>query len=116
MTAIPPLRPYGDPHNRQREPLGWRRRIRHRYYISRRLITGIDADIAKDQPHGQRIPAANLEALITNRMRSLSANPVEVLNAIAIGNHDAPAQRRMRDAAAALTAQWDRTPTNCCTN
>jgi hypothetical protein len=69
---------------------------RYRYYISRRLIAGIDADNARDHPHGQRLPAANLEALVTNRMRSFFVNPVEVLNAIAVGNHDAPAQRRMR--------------------
>ena len=83
---------------------------RSRYYISRRLITRIDADNAQDQPHGQRLPAANLEALVTNRMRSFFVNPVEVLNAIAVGNHDAPAQRRMRDAAAALSSRWDRMP------
>jgi hypothetical protein len=45
-------------------------------------------------------------------MRSFFVNPVEVLNAIAVGNHDAPAQRRMRDAAAALSARWDRMPTD----
>jgi site-specific DNA recombinase len=84
---------------------------RYRYYISRRLITGIDADSAKDQPDGQRPPAANLEALIVNRVRSLIGNPIEVLNAIALGNHDAPEQKRMRDAAAALSARWDRMPT-----
>src|SRR5664280_457485 len=43
---------------------------RYRYYISRRLITRIDADNAQDPPHGQRLPAANLEALVTNRMRT----------------------------------------------
>jgi len=85
---------------------------RYRYYISRRLITRTDADDAQDQPHGQRLPAANLEAFVTNRMRSFFVNPVEVLNAIAVGNHDAPAQRRMRDAAAALSARWDRMPTD----
>jgi DNA invertase Pin-like site-specific DNA recombinase len=80
---------------------------RYRYYVSRRLITGIDADNSDVRSVGQRLPAANLEALVTGRLRSLVADPVEILNAIAPGEHDAPAQRRMSDAAAALAAQWD---------
>ena len=80
---------------------------RYRYYISRRLIAGIDADNSDVRRVGQRLPAANLEALVTGRLRSLVADPVEILNAIAPGEHDAPAQRRMSDAAAALAARWD---------
>ena len=80
---------------------------RYRYYVSRRLIAGIDADNSDVRSVGQRLPAANLEALVTGRLRSLVADPVEILNAIAPGGHDAPAQRRMSDAAAALAARWD---------
>jgi len=50
---------------------------------------------------------ANLEALVASRLRPLVSDPVEILNAIAPGEHDAPAQRRMSDAAAALAARWD---------
>ncbi len=80
---------------------------RYRYYISRRLIT----DPAADNLHGQRVPASNLEALVIGRLRALFADPVEILNAISNGEKDAPVQRRLRDAAAALSARWDRLPT-----
>jgi len=80
---------------------------RYRYYISRRLITGP----AADSSYGQRVPASNLEALVINRLRALFADPVEILNAISNGERDAPMQKRLRDAAAALSARWDRLPT-----
>jgi hypothetical protein len=83
---------------------------RYRYYVSRRLITGTVADASEQQLHGQRIPAPNLEALIENRMRSFFADPVEVLNAIAEGHHDTPSQKRITNAASALSARWDRMP------
>jgi len=76
---------------------------RYRYYVSRNLITGTVAE----NSNGQRLPAADLEALVINRMRSLFADPVEILNAVSKGQYDAPAQKRLRDAAAALSARWD---------
>jgi site-specific DNA recombinase len=79
---------------------------RYRYYISRRLITGS----VKDSSRGQRVPASNLEALVIGRLRSFFADPVEILNAIADGKHDAPMQKRLRDAAAALSARWEHLP------
>src|SRR5208337_1146652 len=45
------------------------------------------------------------------RLRALFADPVEILNAISNGGRDAPMQKRLRDAAAALSARWDRLPT-----
>jgi DNA invertase Pin-like site-specific DNA recombinase len=80
---------------------------RYRYYISRRLIT----DPAPDRSRGQRVPAANLEALIIGRLRALFSDPVEFLNAISNGERDVPMQKRLRDAAAALSARWERLPT-----
>ena len=80
---------------------------RYRYYISRRLITGP----AADSSHGQRVPASSLEALVIGRLRALFADPVEILNAISNEKRDAPMQKRLRDAAAALSARWDRLPT-----
>ena len=59
---------------------------------------------------GQRLPAANLETLIIDRLRALLADPVEVLNAISNDNRDAPTQKRLRDGAAALTARWEHLP------
>ena len=80
---------------------------RYRYYISRRLITGP----ASDSSRGQRVPASNLEALVIGRLRALLADPVEFLNAISNGERDAPMQKRLRDAAAALSARWEHLPT-----
>ncbi len=80
---------------------------RYRYYVSRRLIAGIDADNSDGRIDGQRLPAANLEALVMDRLRFLVADPVDILNSIAPDKHDAPAQRRVADAAAALSARWD---------
>uniref|UniRef100_UPI001F3A2678 hypothetical protein n=1 Tax=Rothia nasisuis TaxID=2109647 RepID=UPI001F3A2678 len=68
-----------------------KRGVRYRYYVSRRLITGAaDAGKGKRQaaennrvspgdspgaveakPSGQRIPAAKLEAIVTDRLRAL---------------------------------------------
>jgi hypothetical protein len=79
---------------------------RYRYYVSRRLITGKAAESLR----GQRLPAANLETLIIDRLRALLADPVEVLNAISRDNRDAPTQKRLRDGAAALTARWEHLP------
>ena len=81
---------------------------RYRYYVSRRLIIGGDEGTAADRPHGQRIPASNFEALVTDRVRSLFADPIEFLNALSDVERDAPMQKRLRDAAAALSARWDR--------
>ncbi|MGA2792190.1 MAG: recombinase family protein [Roseiarcus sp.] len=80
---------------------------RYRYYVSRNLITGTVAD----NSNGQRLPASSLEALVVSRMRSLFADPVEILNAISNSRYDAPVQKRLRDAATALSAQWDGLPT-----
>jgi site-specific DNA recombinase len=79
---------------------------RYRYYISRRLITGPAADCSQ----GQRVPASNLEALVIGRLRTLLADPVEFLKAITNGERDTPTQKRLRDAAAALSARWERLP------
>ena len=80
---------------------------RYRYYISRRLIT----DPATASSQGQRVPASNLEALVIGRLRALLGDPIELLNAIANGERDAPMQKRLRDVAAALSARWEHLPT-----
>jgi DNA invertase Pin-like site-specific DNA recombinase len=79
---------------------------RYRYYVSRNLITGTVAD----NSNGQRLPASNLEALVVSRVRCLFADPVEILNAISRRQYDAPAQKRLRDAAASLSVRWGGLP------
>ena len=80
---------------------------RYRYYVSRHLITGT----AVEKSHGQRIPAANLEDLVIKRMRSLIADPAEILDAISKGQLDASSQKRLRHTAAVLSAGWAEQPT-----
>src|SRR5208282_2028744 len=80
---------------------------RYRYYVSRRLITGP----ALDSSQGQRVPASNLEALVIGRLRALLADPVDFLNAISNGERDAPMQKRLKDAATAISARWEHLPT-----
>jgi site-specific DNA recombinase len=52
-----------------------KRGVRYRYYVSKSLLTG-NGSATKN---GQRIPAANLEALVTGRVRAWLADPVAVL-------------------------------------
>jgi DNA invertase Pin-like site-specific DNA recombinase len=76
---------------------------RYRYYISHHLIVGTDSE----KHDGQRIPASNLETLVIDRVRTLLADPVAISNAISAGQLDASAQRRLQDAASALSAGWN---------
>lgn len=103
-----------------------KRGVRYRYYVSRRLITGA-AGGDKDKPHdargadvnseaagdgptraGQRIPAAKLEAAVTDRLRALltDANALQDL----ARERSAPEQHAMVVAAARLAAEWPKLP------
>ena len=66
---------------------------RYRYYVSTSLITGT----AKDHANGRRIPAANLESLVIQRLRTFLADQGAVLDAIQDEYPDGTAQRRMID-------------------
>jgi hypothetical protein len=99
-----------------------KRGVRYRCYVSRRLITGA-AGADKDKPHdargadasseaaggeptraGQRIPAAKLEAAVTDRLHALltDANALQDL----ARERSAPEQHAMVVAAARLAAEW----------
>ena len=56
-----------------------KRGVRYRYYVSRRLVTGTRSEEGNRQTSGQRIPAANLEGLVVQRLRSFFADPVAVI-------------------------------------
>jgi site-specific DNA recombinase len=64
---------------------------RYRYYVSRSLII----ETAKDKSTGRRIPAANLETLVTTRLRSFLADQGAILNAIRDEHVDGAVQRRL---------------------
>jgi site-specific DNA recombinase len=63
---------------------------RYRYYVSRSLITGT----AKDKLNGRRIPAANLENLVINKLRDLLADQEAILDAIRHEHADGTAQNQ----------------------
>jgi hypothetical protein len=76
--------------------------IRYRYYVSKSLLTGGVRAGGK----GQRIPAANIEALVRGRLHAWFADPVAVLNAVQCLGPDAVAHKRLLDEAARLAASW----------
>jgi DNA invertase Pin-like site-specific DNA recombinase len=76
--------------------------VRYRYYVSKSLLTGG----VRTEGKGQRIPAANIEALVTGRLRAWLADPVAVLNAVQCLGPDALTQKRLLDEAARLAAFW----------
>ena len=53
--------------------------VRYRYYVSHHLVTGTRGEEGNGQTSGQRIPAANLEALAIQRLRSFFADSVAVI-------------------------------------
>ncbi|WP_246692738.1 hypothetical protein [Methylobacterium sp. WL64] len=96
--------------------------MRYRYYVSRRLITAA-AGADRDKPHdvseadvtiaaagdgpklaGQRVPAAKLEAVVTERLRVLLTD-ASALQDLARGR-SAPEQHAMVVAATRLAAEW----------
>ena len=79
-----------------------KRGVRYRYYVSKSLVTG-NGSATKN---GQRIPAANIEALVTGRIRAWLADPVAVLNAVQCCDPDAVAQKTLLNEAARLAARW----------
>jgi site-specific DNA recombinase len=64
---------------------------RYRYYVSRSLIIGT----AKDQLKGRRIPAANLESLVINRLRAFLTDQGAILDAIRDKHGDGAGQNRL---------------------
>jgi site-specific DNA recombinase len=80
-----------------------KKHVRYRYYVSKSLLTGRDDKTTK---MGRRIPAAQIEALVTGRIRAWLADPVAVLNAVQCHGPDAVAQKTLLDEAARFAAGW----------
>jgi site-specific DNA recombinase len=76
--------------------------IRYRYYVSKSLLTG-DTEAMK---RGQRLPAARVEALVTDRIRNWLSDPVAVLNAVQHCEAETVAQKKLLGEAARLGARW----------
>ena len=81
--------------------------VRYRYYVSRHLVTGTRGDEGNGQTSGQRIPAANLEGLVLQRLRSFFADSVAVIESLPRRWRDAPSQKRANDAATEIVQALD---------
>jgi hypothetical protein len=79
-----------------------RREKRYRYYVSAPLITARKADA----PAGRRLPAAEIEQLVINRIRLLLGDGISMLAAISARVSEAAEQKRLLERAAALATTW----------
>ena len=68
--------------------------VRYRYYVSRRLITGVKAGAQRDHGAGQRLPAVQLEPLIVKRLKAFFADPEAIVEALPPRRRDASSRRR----------------------
>jgi DNA invertase Pin-like site-specific DNA recombinase len=75
---------------------------RYRYYISRPLTTGTKGNT----PTGQRIPAAEIEQLVLDRIRAMLSDEASVLEAIQADADAAAVQERLLAAARTLSQGW----------
>ena len=80
---------------------------RYRYYVSQSLITGT----RKTAPHAIRVPAEDVERLVSQRLCRWLTSPADLLDAL--GSHVPPAKHPAIIAAAnTLATTWNATPTN----
>ena len=77
---------------------------RYRYYVSRPLIIGARADSAA----GLRLPAAEIEQIVTNRIRRLLADPASVFEIIEAQAGEPLLQQSLMVRATELAAEWTR--------
>src|SRR5712672_3181362 len=74
---------------------------RYRYYVSRPLIVGARADAA-----GLRIPAAEIEEIVTNRIRRLLSEPASVFEILEAQPAEPLLQQKLMARAAELAGEW----------
>jgi hypothetical protein len=79
---------------------------RYRHYISNALITDTRSGLCK----GRRVPAGDIEGLVLDRIRALFASDVEVSDALASIDLDAPTQRAVLAKSKQLSEQWAALP------
>jgi site-specific DNA recombinase len=72
--------------------------LRYRYYVSRRLITGVRTE--RGHETGQRLPAPQLERLIVERLRIFFTDSVTVTEALPPQRRNAPSVKHALAAAA----------------
>jgi site-specific DNA recombinase len=74
---------------------------RYRYYVSRPLIIGARADA-----DGLRIPAMEIEQIVTNRIRRLLSEPASIFEILEAQPGEPLLQQRLMTRAAELAGQW----------
>jgi site-specific DNA recombinase len=79
---------------------------RYRYYVSRPLITKDPAE----KSAGLRIPAGEIEQLVTSRLRQWLADPGSIYEATSARLPDPSTQQRLATRAAEIGQQWPRLP------
>jgi hypothetical protein len=75
---------------------------RYRYYVSHSLITRDRAATSA----GLRIPAAEIEQIVTDRIRLLLTHPAEVFGLIEPQGHEVAIQKSLMARAAELASRW----------
>jgi site-specific DNA recombinase len=79
---------------------------RYRYYISQALTKESSTAVS----NGIRIPAGELEKIVTQRIRTFLSDDGEVVNAIRTIGDAAPAQKEIVERAKCLANEWDTLP------
>jgi hypothetical protein len=79
---------------------------RYRYYVSRPLI----AERRGGHPTGLRIPAAEIEQIVTGRIGQLLADPAQLFEAVSWQIPDPADQQRLLKRAAEFAATWPEPP------
>jgi site-specific DNA recombinase len=79
---------------------------RYRYYVSRPLIT----DGRTSPATGTRIPATDIEQLVTDRLRQFLSSPASVFDAVRDRITDPAEQKRLAGRAAELVSGWAELP------
>jgi len=77
---------------------------RYRYYVSRPLITGTRSKVAS----GLRIPASEIEPLVTGEVYRLLSSPARLSASLAVYLDGAVEQQRALHVAADLASRWPR--------
>ncbi len=77
---------------------------RYRYYVSRPLTIAARADAAL----GMRLPAAEIEQIVTNRIRGLLSEPASLFEMLTTYAGEPMLQRRLMAHAAKLVEDWAR--------
>ena len=80
--------------------------MRHRYYVSRSLIT----KDRTDDSAGLRIPAAEIEQLVSDRVHRWLLDPASIYKSTSARLADASIQRRLVARTAEIGKRWPELP------